>query len=324
MSLIQRFRRWFRQPDVHSRDLFSFLQDACPDYVESLESRVMLAGNVQAVLTSGGDLRITGDNASNHIVLGQSVNGDLAIRALSNTTVNGDAFITFTGFRTVPDDLLISMRGGDDLVEIIDIQVEGSMRVNLGLGDDTLGARWLVVQDNASIVGGTGDDLISFVGTAFHRNFRLSAGAGDDAVYFADTNLVAGNTTILAGSGDDAGIFVGGTHEGRVSVNTGSGFDGLYVGTMSLPATTTTRFVLGSGDDIAALTSTSQPVAGRLIGSGGADFVAVGPGATFGMTTASVETLQLNEPLANTTTVIVVVVMQERYVSRGGSPSVVL
>src|SRR5690349_12738266 len=112
-------------------------------FLESLETRQVLSGDVTASLDSGA-LIITGDDLSNNVVISAGAGegeitisgGKIAGQAASETTVNGElAPLTLAGFS---GEIHLNMQGGDDQVLITALRIEGSLEALLGDGNDTL------------------------------------------------------------------------------------------------------------------------------------------------------------------------------------------
>ena len=76
---------------------------------EILEPRVLLDGNVEAVL-AGGNLRITGDALDNRLEIDQIAPNTFIVSGLA-TTVNGQAVETFIN---VTRGITVKMKDGND------------------------------------------------------------------------------------------------------------------------------------------------------------------------------------------------------------------
>ena len=113
-----------------------------PLFVENLERRELLAGNVAVSLT-GGLLTITGNNAANHITVYQQANGRFNIAGLDGEH--------FTGPTTnlLVRSITANLQGGDDSIviaaqpveggeELLPAQVIGAVTVNGGQGSDAI------------------------------------------------------------------------------------------------------------------------------------------------------------------------------------------
>src|SRR5262245_51098757 len=87
---------------------------------ESLEGRLMMAGNV-AVNVTGGDLLLTGDNLGNLVEIRQvqlndsPIPGRFLVRGINGTTINGQASQVF---QNVTDDFQINLNGGNDRITL--------------------------------------------------------------------------------------------------------------------------------------------------------------------------------------------------------------
>ena len=102
---------------------------------ESLESRQMLAGDIQATLSSG-NLTLTGDNATNAVeIRGTGVAGEVAVRPLNKggqTTLEGATIeIVFSG---VTGNVKYLGNLGDDDVTVHSLSVGGDLRIEIPEG----------------------------------------------------------------------------------------------------------------------------------------------------------------------------------------------
>ena len=124
--------------------------------VESLESRFLLAGNVEAVVR-GGTLFIEGDDLGNRItILG---NGTTVNIEGDGTTVNGLETQDFTG---VTKNIDIRMRGGHDFLAMDDLNLNGFLSVDTGSGRAWIRLRDSTVQGDVRFktgIVGNGDGV---------------------------------------------------------------------------------------------------------------------------------------------------------------------
>jgi hypothetical protein len=168
--------------------------------VEKLECRNLMAGNVNAY-TSGGHLHIEGDDASNVITIESYRNGIIQVRGFSDpgtatpTVVNrgANALRLFYG---VTGDIVIHMKGGNDLVRVTNLVVSGNLTIDLGSGYDQLatGRDALI---GAARFGGTLPGPLYVSG-----ELKISSGSEIDSVFQSDTHVL-GRSEIDLGSGDD-------------------------------------------------------------------------------------------------------------------------
>ena len=90
------------------------------DAVERLESRQMMAGDVTAFFNSSGDLIISGDNASNRVLV-EYTDNDVRVTgfyAEGNTTINeGQGSTILTTPESGIRDIKLNLRGGNDTIE---------------------------------------------------------------------------------------------------------------------------------------------------------------------------------------------------------------
>ncbi len=155
--------------------------------MQRLEKRELLAGDVYFGLSSGDarDVIIRGDNLANQIEVSSPAVGQVRVRGLNGTTVNGQSgFVT----RTISDDLDIQMLGGNDRVDINGLRVIGQFHsdvsINMGSGSD-----------NLSIINGTGN------APDVRRNLVINLGSGHDDMFLQ--NLDVGNNLSVVGGADN-------------------------------------------------------------------------------------------------------------------------
>ncbi len=199
--------------------------------LESLESRELLAGNVNVVV-DGIDIRVIGNDAGNEIQV-EGVGGTLRISGVNGTTVNWkSAPVEFDLTAGEFGDLRFALNAGDDIVNITgDIEMPGRL----------------------ILYGHAGGDRISLDGNLrFGGDMVIAGGANGDIIDLA--GLFAGDKLIV--NGDDSGILNHGD-DIITLINSSSLRD--------------TKVLLGLGTNLAKLTKVAAGQDLRMWGSGGAD-----------------------------------------------------
>ena len=192
-----------------------------PFEVEKLESREMLAGDVD-VIVRDGDVFVLGDSQDNSIEVSLDINGGLVVTGLDGTTVNGGE----TGI--VANNLTIRMRGGDDTVVVqtdpnLDITsnelsifgnagddrielkcgVGGKTDIRTGAGENFVFTENFFPQDDVSISGGCYRDEIRLTMVqATNVHFDVKTRGGADIVDVISSNFNSLN--LQTGGGGDA------------------------------------------------------------------------------------------------------------------------
>ncbi|MBW8883857.1 MAG: hypothetical protein JF612_03575, partial [Planctomycetia bacterium] len=160
-------------------------------FLEPLESRALLAGNVSVALNSvTGSLLITGDKKDNNVAITENASGDLTLT--SNSKING---------QNSPFDLTEFLNSNRTF--------NGDVVVDLGAGNDTLS-----VTGNAAA-------------TPLSENLTVNGGAGADAITLTDLNTT-GDVTINAGDGNDTVNLTGG-NVANLTINVGTGHDSVSI-----------------------------------------------------------------------------------------------
>ncbi len=212
----------------------------CGFGIESLESRQMLAGDIQATLSSG-NLTLTGDNATNAVeIRGTGVAGEVAVRPLfkaGQTTLEGATDeILFTG---VTGNVKYLGNLGDDDVTVHSLSVNGDLRIEIpeGASNIRLGT-WI-----AYGLPGTTD--VSVGGTLSIRAWDSSGADGHDDIFLGRT-WVTGKAEVYTGGGNDT-LEVYNARAGIVEFFTGDGNDAMNLA--YLQATNPAVSVKIYGDD---------------------------------------------------------------------------
>lgn len=240
--------------------------------VESLESRKMLAGNVDVIVSGDNSLVITGDSADNDIVV-TVLAGDIRVLDRGGETVTNGGL---TGLAATDlNKLTITMKGGNDRVVVTsDVSAQGRVRMTGGSGTDRLVFTG-DAGDKLQIIGGTGDDLVAVDGGAtVAGTFTLIGGGGDDdlRILRATAN---GKVIVKAGGGDDNARVDDATFTSDVKVNMGHGADTMNVGSAGAPTASTfgpkTTLAFGGGDDVLVIIAAPMiPAGGTFLINGGA------------------------------------------------------
>ena len=174
--------------------------------VDELESRHMLAGNVD-LQVSGESVRLTGDDASNHVRMYRigglvwSVNGE------AGTTINGRASEQVI----VRGDLKISLRGGDDVVALgrdsgVQSTVGGDLRIDLGSGNNSLSVTNVGVADDANIRS-SGRLVASMTRVDVGDDLRVRTGNAVDEIQLYRLNVKDDVTIATRGGADRIDAF---------------------------------------------------------------------------------------------------------------------
>ncbi len=193
--------------------------------VECLEVRTLLAGNVLAVVSDGGDLMLTGDAQSNSVDV-VIVNGDLVVRGRDNTTVNGanTPFVASAASTTVTDDLFVQLGRGNDVLFVEGITIAGRASVSSRGGNDNVGFNGTTIGTDLSIRTSRGADVVNLDGVTINRDLMIRSGRHSDTVRIANTNI-ADDVSIVTGRHNDAVVIDTVTVGDDVWINTGHGAD---------------------------------------------------------------------------------------------------
>jgi len=195
-------------------------------FVEGLENRAMLAGNV-SVAVSGGSLVITGDIAGNGVSVQQLDNGKYFVTGFSvsggNTTVNGSlAGKVVTG---VTNDINVDLDGGNDVFVMSN---RASRRAELAA--DLSGGTAGPIQASPQAPSANVDPGL----TRVPKNLSVATEDGADGIGMTvrvgsndlnGGNHVGGVANLKTGSGDDRVIVNNSTIFDDLLMDTGAGAD---------------------------------------------------------------------------------------------------
>lgn len=269
--------------------------------LQKLEDRALLAGNVTAQLI-GQTAFLNGDAADNNTQV-LIDNGNVVVRGLDGTTINGSAddFVLSTG-TSIPRNLIASFGDGNDTFTLDGVSVgrhawiaggngNDSLAVmggsNIGFnlrmdgdaGDDVISLQDSTVVGTPTLVGGLGNDMIIMSNSTAGNNLLIAAGAGNDDV-IVDGSQVGVDTRVFGQQGDDDIIFRNATLFDDVFIYAGAGndimlFDSTAVGDKS--------WLFGqSGSDNINYTGTTQFAdRTRVFGGAGADNIEAETGVLF-------------------------------------------
>lgn len=221
--------------------------------VEALENRQMMAGDVGAAVTGGGDLVLNGDNQDNQLaVVATEVAGQYEIQGVAGTTINGQQSIVVDG---VVDDMRINLRGGDnqilltgtdsdgdsnnfvvddvrftsrsgnDIMVLQDVSVLGQLRARTSSGNDAIGVKYGQVE-SISVRSGSGNDVMMLWEVEVNGRTDVDLGSDDDAMVSIFSEY-QDDVRIRMGSGEDFGTTAADTFDQDLLLDGGNGNDEL-------------------------------------------------------------------------------------------------
>ncbi|NIP70848.1 MAG: hypothetical protein GTO04_17235, partial [Planctomycetales bacterium] len=242
---------------------------------ECLETRQMLAGNVAAIVT-GGDLRLSGDNLDNAVIV-SVVEGDVVVSGLNDTTVNGSdtPFVAFSATNTVPDDLYARLGGGADLLMLSNgLEVSDRVLIRGDSGSAQIGLDSVTIGDDLLILGGHSADVVHLNDVRVTDDIRIRLRKGDDVVHIEDTSVA--DLAVSTGLGNDAVVLDTLISSDDARIQTGRGMDDLVIQDAEISDNLFVR--TKSGDDFVMVDpSTIGGWAAVSLGGGQDSYVDQGP-----------------------------------------------
>jgi cyclophilin family peptidyl-prolyl cis-trans isomerase len=197
--------------------------------IEHLETRALLAGNVVASL-NGSHLTVTGDAADNAIDI-TILNGQIQLRGLSSTTINGATtpFVIAAGTDTLSGNVLIQMAGGNDSVSFTrGINFNGVVDVHGQAGNDSFAANGVNFKSHAYFWGYEGNDTFSVQSTTVDGSLVIHGNQDNDLITLKTVTL-NGSTEIKGQDGDDGVSLNDVTSNSGLAIKTGFGDDDVTI-----------------------------------------------------------------------------------------------
>jgi hypothetical protein len=161
---------------------------------ESLENRQMMAGDVFASVHAG-TLTIKGDNLSNGITITAGANpNEVVVTGIniggSGTGVNGLVNTPVT-LVNVTRNIKISMKRGNDTVNVNNLTVNGDLKIRTGRGLDTVSVNSSTICGDLKIKTSGGADEVNVVNTSVAGETDVRTGKDCDNVTMSGSDLGA-------------------------------------------------------------------------------------------------------------------------------------
>ena len=155
---------------------------------ESLELRNLLAGNVTTSVTSG-QLVITGDSASNEIVITQVDPTTYKVAGTSGTKVDGHSSSTVPG---ITIGINVQLNDGNDAVTLKNLSLNG-MILLMGNGNDTVVATGCTESGGVGFFeGADGNNTFTITNCIFNAGLTIAGHAGRDTVAMSKVSVIGG------------------------------------------------------------------------------------------------------------------------------------
>ena len=203
--------------------------------LEQLESRRVLAGNVEAIVFPDGILRVTGDALANAIDIREleGANGlfkTFRVAGRPGTTINGGPgpFVAFVPM----DSLIVSLKGGNDIVTLDEASsaveaIVGQFNILTGSGNDRVELHSVRTKGLARIDFGAGNDTLTADNIAAN-SLNVLGGAGNNTFTLTDVTVV-NKATLQGESGNDKATATRLRVGLDASINLGAGVNSLTV-----------------------------------------------------------------------------------------------
>lgn len=290
--MISRHRKPSRKPVRQTvRPARSFLR------IESLESRLPLAGNVTAQLI-GSTLFLTGDSLGNEIAVASVAAGKIAVIG-NATTVNGSTTPLVT--KKAVTNIVATLNGGDDFVWFgNDAQGFANQLASVGITPTpfipstlqsaidgvSAGVTAFSLPGNLTVTTADGSDFVSLIGTvggSITATLGSATSDGFNGFLIGDytvesaVNRVGGSVTVVGGDQNEGVLIYGTNVGGGISMALGNGYNrmtcygyGATIGSFAYTGGRDNETVFVEGD------ITVRNSVTLFTGPSGPDFVEVG------------------------------------------------
>lgn len=193
-------------------------------FLEALESRLLLSGNVTASVSDGGDLLLVGDRSDNRIVIDQAglPDGEFQISSEDGTTtINGGTDpVVLTG---ITGNVRVRLGDGNDAVTIDQVSLPSSLLIDGGKGNNSVDINASTVGRNVLIKNKKGDQTFSLLnGSAVGGIVKLDNDKGDNAATI-QSSTVAGDVFFKSKDGPQLLVLADSDVDGNVKVNSNKG-----------------------------------------------------------------------------------------------------
>ena len=267
---------------------------------DNLDGRVLLAGNVSAVLTNSllpfptsGTLLIKGDIASNNIEISPSPVSPLLLRvkgvatsvntvaftdyvlssisSIDVTMLNKNCTVTMKDFK-IPNNITVTSGAGSDTLTLSNVTANQIKVTTTSVVPDFVTMNNVIVAGSATIKTGTGADIIRFDGGRI-GTLNIDTGAGGAVDTVSVTNFASatpgvpgiGQLTINSNSGSDK-IDVLNTSLSLLTIGAGDGDNTVNIAAPFIRSSTS--ITTGSGSDKITFTSPSAKSVSIISGDG--------------------------------------------------------
>lgn len=256
----------------------------------------MLTGIVAVTLNAAGDLRITGDSASNNVQISNP--GLITVSGFGGTLIrfNGVLAAGVALPTTVLRDLTVNLLAGNDSIFVSGVTATRNTNISTAVGSDVVNVQSNTFGVNVTINAGTSPlgDAVTFASNNVGKDLSIALGAqgpvgGQVQVQnvvvngamrvtgasgnktFAISNvLVAKTNTINLGSGNNVLAIAGVTIGGATSINAGAGIDQVSIAGLSQVGGIALN--LGGGTDLVAFVGAPSLFSSAVTFNGGVGF----------------------------------------------------
>jgi hypothetical protein len=187
---------------------------------DALEPRHLLSGDVS--VSAGEVLQLRGDGDDNAVRITRTGGGQVIIKGLRGTTINGRNAIRVNGNGIKKVD--IKLFGGNDTLIIQRLVASNDINIETDIGNDTVKLVGVRAGKTLSVNTGDGNDVVSAVRVRTGEDFNIDTGDGTSRVH-VNVTTVGGSLTVIGKDGADRVKIANTTVQKDLNVEVGEGND---------------------------------------------------------------------------------------------------
>lgn len=167
-----------------------------------LESRTNPAGNVTAQVIDG-TLFVDGDAGANSVIIaGTGWRSVCVSSGDGSTSINGLDPSEAPLIGNITRGIVVRTGDGEDTVRLDGVQNRYYVGVFTGGGEDVVELVWVNVRGGAEVLTGDANDTVRVTDSTFRKTLTVDLGAGDDQLEVTNSN-VRGKNKLIGGDGTD-------------------------------------------------------------------------------------------------------------------------
>ncbi len=231
---------------------------------DALEPRHLLSGEVS--VSAGEVLQLRGDGDDNAVRITRTAGGQVVIKGLRGTTINGRNAIRVSGRGIEKVD--IKLFGGNDTLIIQRLVASNDINIETDIGDDTVKLVGVRAGKVLSVKTGDGSDVVKAARIQTGEDFNIDTGEGASRVH-VNATTVGGSLTVIGKDDADRVRIAGTTVQKDLNVEVGEGNDNVRL--IRILSRKNIKVDAQTGNDVVAVTQVRAASDAVFLGGDGFD-----------------------------------------------------